>query len=338
VEDSIDDLSSGRIESSLIFEITEVERDPNTSQTHIIKAKDTEGNDFRFEVWDEHLSYQGWREGEKYSVRESRVDEKWGRPVLGSTKDMEFERLDQGTQDSIVVMTDTHLGFRNREDPSLSEDRMDKVDCVEAFEVAVEKTLEISPDSVINAGDIFDDDVGEEDVERFGRCIDRLNDQGILFYYVGGNHNDSKGDRVLSKKDGCIDLNWKGKDVRNVVLYGVDEKHGAEKWLDGSPLRGIDKPHVGVFHHEIKDEKIKESDLDLVVQGHYHDGDKPENLATVGGDTLRLYPGSTESISVNYSSWEEQNPSIWELEFGGDDIDWTRHSLRERLEDRRGLS
>jgi DNA repair exonuclease SbcCD nuclease subunit len=327
-----------RIEEPFVFEVNEVERNPNTRQTHTITAEDTEGNEFRFEVWEKHFSYQGWREGIQYRVQKSLVGEKRGRPVLSSTRDMKVERVEERKRDSIVVMSDTHLGFKNRGNPPLSKSRMDKIDCVEAFEVAVEKALELKPDSVINAGDIFDDDVEDEDVERFGRCIDRLNDEGILFYYVGGNHNDSKGDRALSKKDGCIHLNWKGKDFRNAVLYGVDEKHGAKKWLDRSSLQSSDKPHIGVFHHEIEDEKIEGSRLDLVIQGHYHDGDKTENIATVGGDTLRLYPGSTESLSRNYSEWDGQNPSIWELEFGGDGIDWERHSLKEKLENKRGLT
>ena len=336
VANTIDSLPHGtRIEDPFEFKVTDVEREPSTKRSHIIQAEDSEGNDFRFEVWETHYSrYMGWREGVRYRVRESIVG--GDPPVLSSTDDLEVEILDEETRGSIVVMSDTHIGFGNRpKNRRLPERRMEKIDCIETFEIAVEKILDIQPDSVIHAGDIFDDDVKESEVERFNRCIDRLEEAGIIFYYVRGNHGDLAGGRAVSGHNGCVHLRWKGKEVRNAVLYGVNEEHDTEQWLNGSSLQRKEMPHIGVFHNELEDEEIADSDLDLFIRGHYHDGKNPDSPTQRGEDTLCLYPGSTESISKNYSNWGDQEVSIWELKFSDDRIDWERHGLMGDLKELR---
>lgn len=327
-----------RINRSFEFETISVDR-KDGKMTHHITAEDTEGNFFKFRVWDTHHAYQGWREGVRYEIREFRLNKPHGDPVLSSTDDLAVKLSDEEQRGSIVVMSDTHLGFRNREDPPLSESHMEQIDCVQAFEVAIEKTLEINPDCVINAGDIFDHEhVEGRGVRRFKKGINKLRESGILFYYVGGNHKDSKGNKAISEHNNCIHLNWKGRETRNAVLYGVDESHEPRDWLGGS-LQKEHLPQVGVFHHELEKEAIEDSGLDVFVRGHYHKAGhkagEPRKSADIAEEVLFLQPGSVDGISRSYSNRYEQKPSIWELRFCDDRVDCVRHQLTDRLREKR---
>lgn len=328
---TIDSLPQGeRIHEPFEFEIISVDKKKG-KMTHLIDAEDVEGNWFRFRVWDTHLVYQGWREGVRYRVRESRLNEPHGNLVLSSTDDLEVELVNEEPRESIVVMSDTHLGFRNRENPPLSNSHMEQIDCVEAFEVAIEEILDIRPDSVINAGDIFDHEhVEGRDIRRFEKCLDRLRNAGILFYYVSGNHNNPKSDRTISNHDNSIHLNWKGKEVRNAVLYGVDENHDPKEWL-GGPYQKRHLPQIGVFHHELTREEIEDSGLDVFIRGHFHKHEKSNSSINLGEEFLYLQPGSVDGISRTCSNRYEQDPSIWELQFGDGKVDCIKHPLSKGL-------
>ncbi len=91
----------------------------------------------------------------------------------------------------IVHISDTHLGFSaySKIDPSEQVNQRE-MDVYMAFEQAIDRMIEIKPDLVIHAGDLFDQ------VRPQNRAIDlalrqllRLSEEGIETVLISGNHS-----------------------------------------------------------------------------------------------------------------------------------------------------
>lgn len=91
----------------------------------------------------------------------------------------------------IVHLSDTHLGFSaySRIDPDLSVNQRE-ADIYDAFRQAVDRAIELKPDAVIHAGDLFDKVHPQNRAIDFAlRQLIRLSDAGMDVILISGNHS-----------------------------------------------------------------------------------------------------------------------------------------------------
>ena len=87
----------------------------------------------------------------------------------------------------ILHVADTHLGYSRRPEER-KVDTSDELNAAQAFERVGEIAVKQDVDAVVHAGDIFDDNVGKEHLRVFEEVVGRLDEAGIGFYFVIGNH------------------------------------------------------------------------------------------------------------------------------------------------------
>lgn len=331
--------------TSVNLRVVDINEHPNETLSHDLRVKDKEGNEYRFQIYNANDAYQDWESGGWYEVWDYNLIKSTNPPYIQSTNRMQVERLKESAEEyTIAVIGDTHLGYKKR-----SKKVNRKIDCIEAFDAAVSVVTEtIHPDAIIQTGDMLDDNAGSHEAKKFAEGVNRLNEFGTV-YYVKGNHGNRKATSALNDQTSDADfkhLSSEGVhlDERNrVMVCGLDE---------GGSLRVlIDRPHptadveIGVFHENMKSGRggLSVSDVeaetgwDVYILGHYHKASEFEyrKVDTDSGESLTLYTGSIDGISKSkssYSTWYDQNPSIWELKIRDGEIECIRHSLVPRLE------
>ncbi|MGA9875153.1 MAG: exonuclease SbcCD subunit D [Solirubrobacteraceae bacterium] len=90
----------------------------------------------------------------------------------------------------LVHLSDTHLGWRSLHRVDERGRNQRESDVYEAFDRAIDKTIELAPDVVIHSGDLFDGYHPSSAALKV--CLDgiaRLRDAGIPFVVIAGNHS-----------------------------------------------------------------------------------------------------------------------------------------------------
>jgi predicted phosphodiesterase len=334
--------------TSVNLRVVELDEHPNETLSHDMMVKDKEGNEYRLQIYNANDAYRGWKSGEWYEVRDYNLIDSTNPPYLQSTNRMQVKEVDGPVEEyTIAVIGDTHLGYKKRSN-KLSKKR--KIDCVQAFDAAISViTEDIRPDAVIQTGDILDDNAGSHEAQKFAEGVDRLNEFGAV-YYVKGNHGNRTATSALNSQTSDADfehLSSEGVHLdegNRIMACGLDE---------GGSLRSlIDRPHpvadieMGVFHENMKgeagrpsiDDVHEEAGWDVYVVGHYHKASEFEHreVDTDSDESLTLYTGSIDGISKSkssYSTWYDQDPSVWELKIRNGTIECIRHSLVPRLKE-----
>lgn len=142
----------------------------------------------------------------------------------------------------IVHLADTHLGFRQLHSVNVAGRNVREQDVYDAFERAIDKIVELRPDAVIHAGDLFDS--YHPSSSALGVALDglrRLRDEQIPVVVIAGNHSTP---RVAAAEH----------------IFGVLERFGGAHMIYG----GTKVVHLG--------------DGDLAVHAIAHDNE-PERLA-----------------------------------------------------------
>lgn len=195
----------------------------------------------------------------------------------------------------IIHMADSHLGFT-------SFSRVDKYgrNLVEemvykGFEQAVDKIIDLKPDAVVHAGDVFHHVRPRiRPLYVFKRNLERLSRAGIPVIIISGNHDAPKGFSSTSpffmyegtenvsiahryqyekfEIDGysfhcipyCIDPSDYVNEFNNINLTSNDVlvMHGLIESLRNKRLRTVGE-------HELNDSLLKR-DFDYIALGHYH--------------------------------------------------------------------
>lgn len=229
----------------------------------------------------------------------------------------------------ILHVSDTHLGNRQYGEDTRREDFAD------AFEAAIDLAIAEQVDAVIHTGDLFDDpQPGVPDVNRCLDILATLDDAGIPFYAIVGNH-ERKLDEQWLDLIGRFDLVHRLDETPTLVnddvaLYGIDAIR-APSWntYDFTLTPPPDSAQVTIvcMHHLFKELVPPEQanyELAEVVDrlnfaptaialGDYHGYSED----TVNG-VKAFYPGSTERCSTRESA--PRGVLLLEVEDGALDI------------------
>ncbi|RLE79913.1 MAG: hypothetical protein DRJ52_07480 [Thermoprotei archaeon] len=222
----------------------------------------------------------------------------------------------------IIHLADTHLDPTVRYLGPKEQDR--RRDFLEAFNYVVEKTIELKPDIMLVAGDLYDK-VNPRNPARTWvmRAFRRIRSEGIKVYAIGGNH-----DTPRSVEEGASplhELEAAGymRFFSNVSSMDADtiEIHGYRVCVSGAsfnhtmpyeedPLESMKVPcegdiNVSMLHYNYSPARappiwiaptIKETsvprELHYLALGHFH-----RYYKTQVGMTYIVYPGGTERRS-----------------------------------------
>ena len=192
-------------------------------------------------------------------------------------------------------MSDSHLGFQdlNKVDErgrNVIEERV-----YAGFEQTIKKIIDIKPDAVVHAGDIFHRDRPRiKPLYVFKQALENLIDADIPFIAINGNHDAPKssartspffiyegssginiahqnkyeffevGDYRFHCIPYCLDPNAYESEFSKIKLSGRDVliMHGMVKSLCGEKLNTVGE-------YELND-KFLQSNFDYIALGHYH--------------------------------------------------------------------
>lgn len=210
----------------------------------------------------------------------------------------------------ILHVSDTHLGYRQYGSDTRREDLAD------AFEAAIDLGIEEDVDAIIHTGDLFDDpQPGVPDLNRCLTILSKLDQEGIPFYAIVGNHERKLDEQWLDLFEGIgvvERLDTSPTRVGDAVaLYGIDAIR-APSWntYDFSLEKPPDDVDITILClHHLFEELVPPQKANYVLSqvinrlnytptavalGDYHGYEE----TTVEG-VQAFYPGSTERCSTN---------------------------------------
>jgi DNA repair exonuclease SbcCD nuclease subunit len=195
-------------------------------------------------------------------------------------------------------------------------------------------------DAIIHAGDVFDHNTSQSDLDTVHKEVTRTCEQEIPFYFIRGNHDETSGrqllNRLTAEQSKCCRLTTEETFIHgegtSAITYGYDNSGGQLPPLSPDHyLRTLPMPDLLVIHdtpYPVVDEEgeqiynpehldlqdfLAESTLtpDLIISGHMHMGGE----GTVRNcDVPVLTTGPTAPIN---SSTEDNEPSTWLLSVSG---------------------
>jgi len=323
-----------RLSGSITVTVDEVRTNPKPRRDAELSVHDEDGAELTVVIWETHEINQSWDEGATYDLtgaRGKRYSTQSGTTVeVQSTKDFSVEQVSANNATRLLVLGDTHVGYRHRS-PSDKSVWAKSVNASEVFIRCLERARELDVDAVVHAGDVFDHGNTQGDRNAVRQAISRTVGAGIPFYYVFGNHDNEKGRKLLTSTAG-IHLTEATSPVGNssVNLRGVD--HSGQSFPTTAPdisINALFRKNVLIIHespHPIVDcsgsllyqndsnrvdicpyIESADFDIDLLVTGHLHVADQPR---VRNHDIPVLVTGPTVPIS----SYEKaSNPSTWLL-------------------------
>ena len=337
-----------RLSGSITVTVDRVRTNPKPRRDAELTVRDEDGAELTVIIWETHETDQSWDEGATYELtgaRGKRYSTRSGTRVeIQSTKAFRAQRVTTNDATRILVLGDTHVGYRHRS-PSNKSAWAGSVNASEVFTRCLERARELNVDAVIHAGDVFDHGNTQRDRDTVRQAISQTVEAGIPFYYVFGNHDDDNGRTLLASTPGNH-LGAKTSTVTEslVTLLGVD--HCGKSFPTTVPnlsLAGSSGVNVLVIHespHPVVDEtgtllyqtdgnKADIStfldstafDVDLIVTGHIH---VAAHTSVQGHDIPVLVTGPTVPIS---SYEKDSNPSTWLLTATSSGLDLDRQPI-----------
>jgi DNA repair protein SbcD/Mre11 len=252
----------------------------------------------------------------------------------------------------IVHFADTHLGHRYLTKVDKDGHNMRERDIYSAFEAAIERILEIQPDAVVHAGDLFDS--FHPSTEALSVALDgfaRLREADVPVVVTSGNHSTprfraTKHVFSLLERYGCARAVWHETtviDVKGVIAVTAIPHQHDEEALSMAVRAAKPCPeaeyNVLVLHAGLEvlprvgageggtvnlDPALIEElrDFDYIAFGHFHEY-RPLRINA-------CYAGSLERLSFNDRSKEKVILEV-DLAAGPAHADWiTRHPIPTR--------
>jgi exonuclease SbcD len=234
----------------------------------------------------------------------------------------------------LLHVSDTHLGKRQYG----ADVRRD--DFAAAFEAAIDVAIAEDVDAVVHTGDLFDSrSPALPDVTRCIDALQRLDDAGIRFLGIVGNHDRKLEEQWLDLMGQAAQATRLGREptvIGGVALYGIDAVpapawDGADFSLAPPPgeetticcMHQLLTPPVPPIQAEYETADVLDRfdcDLDGLALGDYHEAE-----GAIVDDTQVWYAGSTERCSAG-----EVAPRSVALLTVDDDIDIERIELDTR--------
>ena len=195
----------------------------------------------------------------------------------------------------IVHMADSHLGFSNYSRVDRYSRNLVEEMIYDGFDQAVDRIIELKPDAVIHAGDVFHHVRPRiRPLYAFKQGLEKLQDAGIPVVIISGNHDAPKsysaispfyiyegmkgvniahkykyerfdlGDRSIHCIPFCLDSGDYLKEFAKIDRSGNDVlvMHGLVESLSNKKMRTVGE-------HELKDSLLKD-EFDYIALGHYH--------------------------------------------------------------------
>lgn len=195
----------------------------------------------------------------------------------------------------IIHMADSHLGFSSYS--RLDEHGKNRIEemVYSGFEQAIDRIIELGPDAVVHAGDVFHHVRPKiKPLVVFQRGLLRLREEGIPIIIISGNHDAPKsfsstspfrlfedlrgvhiaqryeyekfevGDRFFHCIPFCLEPQDYLAEFEKIERTGRDVlvMHGLVESLANRKMRSVGE-------HELKDSFLK-SDFDYIALGHFH--------------------------------------------------------------------
>ena len=249
----------------------------------------------------------------------------------------------------IVHISDSHLGFSaySKSDPELGINQRE-ADFYSAFSQAIDRTIELEPDLVVHAGDLFDKAQPHNRAIGFAlRQAIRLSKAGIPMVLISGNHSTPR-----LRETGSIFAIFEHLDgVHPVYEPGVARIVQGDVTVHAIPhstdppmvaaLRDMapstdTKYNIAVLHagiegsdtykmDDLNEQSIRLDDfpdgLDYIALGHYHRFSKVR--------AQMYYSGSTERLGFGELG---QSKGIVEVDLDRGSVDFHELSIRDMLE------
>lgn len=299
-----------------------------------LTVEDSSGKQFELEIWNKHDPLTEWDEGAEYEIRNA-YGQTWSngrKKKLHSSRKWSADRTESSYDCRLMVMGDSHIG--RKEHPSKP---YQSIDCAGKFNQAVEAAVAHDVDCVVHTGDVFHDYTIEEDCNTVNSAFERMQNAGIKFYYILGNHECDRGNRLLrrwERRGVATHLDMDGSEIVNgVKTYGYDHRLGSKFSVEEMdvPTLLMNSVSILVLHQTLApfragaDVDLDEINakpfggFDYVVSGHLHDPEQPN-----WEEGEFLYAGSTEDLSKNQDA---SDPSVWFLTVEDGSVDTHRQRL-----------
>jgi DNA repair exonuclease SbcCD nuclease subunit len=237
----------------------------------------------------------------------------------------------------VIHTGDTHIGYAQYHSPVRRRDFLD------AFAAVVDDAVDGDVDAVVHAGDLFHDRRPElADLMGTISVLRRLDDAGIPFLAVVGNHESTRGGQWLDLFERlglATRLGGEPTVVGDTVFYGLDHVPVSRRDDLDYAFADHDADYAALVAHGLfepfgyadwdTEAVLAESDVDFdaMLLGDNHTPD----VAEVNG-TWVTYPGSTERASASEREGRGYNLVTFDADAaGGDD----RVEIRRRALDTR---
>jgi len=237
----------------------------------------------------------------------------------------------------VIHTGDTHIGYAQYHSPVRRQDFLD------AFEAVVADAIDGDVDAVVHAGDLFHDRRPElADLMGTISVLRRLDDAGIPFLAVVGNHESTRGGQWLDLFERLGLATRLGDEptvVGDAAFYGLDHVPVSRRDDLDYAFADHDAEYAALVAHGLFEpfgyadwdtgEVLAESDVefDAMLLGDNHAPDVAEV-----SDTWVTYPGSTERASASEREGRGYNLVTFDADAaGGDD----RVEIRRRALDTR---
>ncbi|MDV7349818.1 DNA double-strand break repair protein Mre11 [Halorubrum distributum] len=237
----------------------------------------------------------------------------------------------------VIHTGDTHIGYSQYHSPVRRQDFLD------AFEAVVDDAVDDGVDAVVHAGDLFHDRRPElDDLMGTISVLRRLDDAGIPFLAVVGNHESTRGGQWLDLFERLGLATRLGDEpvvVGDTAFYGLDHVPVSRRDDLDYAFADHDAEYAALVAHGLfepfgyadwdTETVLTESDVafDAMLLGDNH---KPDTAEVA--DTWVTYPGSTERASASEREGRGYNLVVFDADAaGGDD----RVEIRRRALDTR---
>ncbi|WP_144924918.1 DNA double-strand break repair protein Mre11 [Halorubrum salsamenti] len=237
----------------------------------------------------------------------------------------------------VIHTGDTHVGYAQYHSPVRRQDFLD------AFAAVIDDAIEDEVDAVVHAGDLFHDRRPElGDLMGTITVLRRLDDAGVPFLAVVGNHESTRGGQWLDLFERlglATRLDDEPTVVGDTAFYGLDHVPVSRRDDLGYAFADHDAEYAALVAHGLfepfgyadwdTEEVLAESDVafDAMLLGDNHTPDSAEV-----DDTWVTYPGSTERASASEREGRGYNLVTFDADAaGGDD----RVEIRRRALDTR---
>lgn len=251
----------------------------------------------------------------------------------------------------IVHLADTHLGHRYLTKADDSGRNVREQDIYKVFNAAVDRILELRPDAVVHAGDLFDG--FHPSTQAIGVALDgfeRLHDAGIPSVVCSGNHSTPRYRATqhvfsLLGRYGCVNAVWKQTEVfrfNGLAITAIPHNHSPDA-LEKAVVAARPDPdadhNVLVLHAgsdalprigsreggvvDLDPALLEElATFDYVALGHFHKFKAMRVNA--------CYAGSLERLSFNDDAVEKVIVEV-DLDVGSEDGWITTHAVPTRM-------